>query len=709
MPSRYLYIKNGDAVAQLQRIAKVWPAAIHHGPDAFLNDFLLANRGAEILLMARARRNARIRFETFTARVFAESTGAAGRGPANLRMLVSLLTTTLRSRPERILCGTTGSPLWGCFLLSKLLSIPLVHSRHNRISHPRDRWPLRPARQMDAFILRRVDAVVCHGPYLRDELLSIGVGREKVFEFDVGFTDFPPAEGPGLHVPSPVEEPPVILYMGRIERNKGVFDLLQACTTCGLGEGRVRLVYAGQGRHLDQLREAVRSRGLEDRVSLLGHVPHEELIPLITRSLAVATPTHDDFPEGRCMAAMEALVAGTPVIAPDFGPFRYLIKQGENGVLFSPNSVAALAEALTALTEDRPLRERLRKGARRSGDALRTPAQSFAPAVESAFRAADNDRSTRKERRVGASGRSERWLGRAERVAKRIGTAADDTRRALSWHLGGGRRFFANHSAEIGRAHKWCFIVGCNNSGTSLLQHVLEQGEGITSFPQEGQRYTRSLKRAEKRGHERVWSEYLHEVRMTEASDTGPLPRLLHDWCRELPPPIGETIVEKTTANVVRTRWLQKVFERSYFIGVVRNGYAVSEGIRRKGGKSVVRGARHWNLVNRIMLRDAAALEHFLLVRYEQLVADPLGIVQQIRAFLGLPAIDSLNGVDGIADHNAASIARLSEQEIADIRAEAAEMLDYLGYALPSIDGSDAPAPEPSKDEAARGQSLRHV
>ena len=52
----------------------------------------------------------------------------------------------------------------------------------------------------------------------------------------------------------------------------------------------------------------------------------------------VVTPTQSQFPEGRCMATMEGLVMGVPVIAPNFGPFPFLVKHGENGLLFEPDS-----------------------------------------------------------------------------------------------------------------------------------------------------------------------------------------------------------------------------------------------------------------------------------------------------------------------------------------------------------------------------------
>ncbi len=283
---------------------------------------------------------------------------------------------------------------------------------------------------------------------------------------------------------------------------------------------------------------------------------------------------------------------------------------------------------------------------------------------------------------------------RLNRIAQRIALKSNDIERVVKWYMLGGRKYFSRNASEILRAHKWCFIVGCNNSGTSLLQDILDCSGLISTFPHEGQRYTNVLARAARRGHERVWSEFIHDLRLTADDSLVNVPRLVHDWMAELSQPVKEIILEKTTANAVRMEWLQEAFPQSYFIGLVRNGYAVTEGISRKGGKSVERGARHWNLTNKIMLEDAKHIEHFLEIRYEDLVEKPFDVVQQVAALIGLDYDDLSQGItkqyslDVITDSsmkdvrnfNTESIARLAPDEVSKIYNEAAEMLDYFGY-----------------------------
>ena len=248
-------------------------------------------------------------------------------------------------------------------------------------------------------------------------------------------------------------------------------------------------------------------------------------------------------------------------------------------------------------------------------------------------------------------------------------------------------------SAELINGMQWVFLVGCNNSGTTLIHDTLA-ATGLFSFmPHEGQRYTSVLRRAHKRGHARVWTEYLEELALDESDSIERVPRLVFDWVSEVAVPLKGAFLEKTTANAVRMRWLDRAFPRAAFIGVVRNGYAVAEGIKRKGHQPVHRAIRHWVCVNQLMLKDARAVRRFHLVRYEDFAAAPQQVLPGLIGFLGLdprpggtalepgasavrPALDQ-----PVRDMNAASIARLSRDEKTIVATEAAQLMAKFGYA----------------------------
>ena len=280
----------------------------------------------------------------------------------------------------------------------------------------------------------------------------------------------------------------------------------------------------------------------------------------------------------------------------------------------------------------------------------------------------------------------------ARRNSRRIRQLVADLARAAAWHTTGRQRYSLEAATQMARDHYWCFIVGCNNSGTSLTQQILSRSNAASSFELEGQRYTRALARAVKRGHERVWTEYLDELRLTEQDALDPFPRLLHDWHLGLGKPLKPLILEKTTANIVRMRWLQHAFGNAQFIVLVRDGYAVTEGIYRKGEQDIARAARHWNRVYEIALEDAAYLDRLLFLKYEDLVSQQEQTAKQLAEFTGLPFDEIYAGFGakynlanpdartGIKDFNASSKARLSAEDVQIIQQEAGSMLEHFGY-----------------------------
>lgn len=241
----------------------------------------------------------------------------------------------------------------------------------------------------------------------------------------------------------------------------------------------------------------------------------------------------------------------------------------------------------------------------------------------------------------------------------------------------------------------WIFLVGCYNSGTTLLAELLGQHPSISALPTEGHFITDQFVKDFDIGLPRMWVEREDLFRLTEEDD-GPDPvRIKKEWCMrlDLHKPV---LLEKSPSNTAKMRWLQRHFENAHFIGIVRNGYAVAEGISRKAepqhleeGWPIEKSAWQWRRSNELMQQDAVHLKKFMLVSYEDLASDTKGTLDRITGFVGIPGFNDFESnrswriherEERIRDMNDESTGRLSRDQIDKINQVAGDMLDAFGY-----------------------------
>lgn len=245
------------------------------------------------------------------------------------------------------------------------------------------------------------------------------------------------------------------------------------------------------------------------------------------------------------------------------------------------------------------------------------------------------------------------------------------------------------------RNKRWVFLVGCYNSGTTLLAEVLGQHPEISALPTEGHFITDQFIKDFDIGLPRMWVDREDIFRLDENSE-GPDPvRLKKEWGMRLDLS-KKVLLEKSPPNSAKTRWLQKHFEDAHFIGIVRNPYAVAEGITRKADPKhlidswpIEKSAWQWARSNEVLLDDAEHLDRFIWVSYEDLAADTAGTLGKITEFIG---VEPFSGLDEgrswsiherdeqIRDMNDESIRKLSREQIDAINDVAGDMIDRLGY-----------------------------
>jgi glycosyltransferase involved in cell wall biosynthesis len=153
-----------------------------------------------------------------------------------------------------------------------------------------------------------------------------------------------------------------ILYLGRLEAAKGVFELLAAASRLAPRFPALRLVFGGEG-DCAALRRRAAELGLAERIELLGWLGPRERDAELARAEVFCLPSHA---EGLPMAMLEAMAASKAVVATAVGGIPEALHDGDTGLLVPPRDEEALARALARLMGDTALRDRLAARARTS-------------------------------------------------------------------------------------------------------------------------------------------------------------------------------------------------------------------------------------------------------------------------------------------------------------------------------------------------------
>jgi hypothetical protein len=267
--------------------------------------------------------------------------------------------------------------------------------------------------------------------------------------------------------------------------------------------------------------------------------------------------------------------------------------------------------------------------------------------------------------------------------------------RNLREHLGSIRREIKVAMTPVPRPYAWAFVIGCYNSGTTLLANLLSAHPDISALPTEGQFITDQLPKDFAVGLGRMWHKREDLFRLTEDDDGPDVKRIKKEWGVRLDRTC-RVLLEKSPPNTPRARWLQANFENAHFVSLVRNGYAVAEGIMRKGrphhraeGWSIADAAQQWRRSIEVVEADASHLERLLWVRYEDVASRPIETLSSITTFLGLtPFLESYlpesvsihERNQSVTDLNSESIARLTEEDINTFNAIAADCLRRFDY-----------------------------
>lgn len=234
---------------------------------------------------------------------------------------------------------------------SSLAGVPVVITSHGGDMAPGSLYDRKPAlRPRYSMALERADAAVAISRFTHDNYLAACPQLRHVESIPNG-VDLQrfaaPAERPAGLDPA-IRPGEYLLFLGRLERRKGVDVLLDAMAAAGI-ENEFRLVIAGIGPERYTLEAQAASLGLGERVSFIGQADGNAKTYLLQQSRCVLVPSRDweAFP----LVVLESYAAGRPVVGTRIPGLSEIVWPDRTGFLVPSESPRELAEALRRIVQ----------------------------------------------------------------------------------------------------------------------------------------------------------------------------------------------------------------------------------------------------------------------------------------------------------------------------------------------------------------------
>jgi glycosyltransferase involved in cell wall biosynthesis len=141
-----------------------------------------------------------------------------------------------------------------------------------------------------------------------------------------------------------------LAYVGRLAREKGLYELLQGLRLAVHLGIDARLALAGDGPEAEALQRYAAALGIAGRVSFVGPVFGQAKVRVLGMADVAALPS---YAEGLPYALLEAMAAGIPVLATPVGAIPDVVTEGTHGYLVPARDPAAIAEAIARFAADR--------------------------------------------------------------------------------------------------------------------------------------------------------------------------------------------------------------------------------------------------------------------------------------------------------------------------------------------------------------------
>ncbi|MBY0088651.1 1,4-alpha-glucan branching protein domain-containing protein [Brevibacillus brevis] len=251
---------------------------------------------------------------------------------------------------------------WAAIELKQRYSLPLVSTIH-ALEHGRHQGIHTPLQQRihecERTLTQSSDSMIVCSKYMESEVMRLfgtPSSQLRVIHNGVDLIPLPDVNREQLRQELAIGDGPVLFFVGRLVREKGVHLLLESMARLRDEFPHARLLVAGRGPMQDEWEQLVHQMGLFEQVRFLGFVDDRRRNELFALAdVAVFPSLYEPFG----IVALEAMALGTPILVADTGGLREIVRHGENGAMMYTGDPESLTNQLRWLLRDPDQRHKL--------------------------------------------------------------------------------------------------------------------------------------------------------------------------------------------------------------------------------------------------------------------------------------------------------------------------------------------------------------
>lgn len=215
-------------------------------------------------------------------------------------------------------------------------------------------------RKFIPFVIRHCDIIICQSREWKDFYELISNLPDKCFIVIPNWIDIAPYTEI-FELKNYEAQKLTILFLGWIERFKGIYDLIEASYRYRDDLRDVRVMICGKGSELSRAQQRVSELGISDIIEFHGWVKGNEKLSALRQAEIFVLPSHR---EGLPNALLEAMASGLAVISTRSGGIPSVLKNDSLGILVEPGDIEELGRAILELVHHPEKRVCLGKNAR---------------------------------------------------------------------------------------------------------------------------------------------------------------------------------------------------------------------------------------------------------------------------------------------------------------------------------------------------------